>query len=159
MATLKQVIASDPELAALAAAGDYSAVAAALNTVEMTANPEPQEQTPRRIGMLDVFNAIATAAPADLAKAGAVPGWMIDRAEECMHANDRLGMGNWLVSIGAVAGLSAAAKGALSALLAQTEADPDWTATVPGAARWQSAGLTGPVIAAAVQEAVHATPD
>lgn len=151
MATLKYVITHTAALKNKS----YEQIAAWLNEQPPVDNPQAQGQTPKRLGMLDVFNAIATAAPADLAKAGAIPSWMVDRAELSMQANDRLGMANWLVSIGAVAGLSPESVAALSALLTATEPDPTWTATVPGPARWQAAGLAGPVSAADVQCAAH----
>ncbi len=123
------------------------------NAPTTIANPvKVAPQVPLRIGWLEVFQAIATAAPADMAKAGLIPSWMIDRAEQMMVANDRLGMANWLTSIGAVAGLSNEAKSALTALLAQTEADPTWSATIAGPSIFEAAGL-GYVTAAMVQAA------
>ena len=153
MTTLKQLILNTwPDLAAT---GNYPEIARLGNTPAEEPNPQPQQQTPKRVTMLEVFNAIAVAAPADLAKAGQVPDWMIERAERAMEENDRLGMGNWLVSIGAAAGLSAAAKTALGALLAETEPDPHWMPTISGPSPFGAAGFAH-VDAAAVQEALHA---
>ena len=153
MTDLKTVIEQTPELSALG--NNYPAISTWLAVAPMIDNPDPQQQTPRRITMLDVFNAIYAAAPADLAKAGSIPSWMIDRAESAMAANDRQSMANWLVSIGAVAGLSEASTAALTALLAATEPDPAWAAQVPGTPRWQALGLAAAPSAADVQAALN----
>ncbi len=140
MATLQQVIHAHPAIAALRQ--QYPLIADALNAPTKVDNSvKAAPQVPLRIGWLEVFQAIATAAPADMAKAGLIPSWMIDRAEQMMTANDRLGMANWLTSIGAVAGLSNEAKSALTALLAQTEADPTWTEKIDGPSIAAAAGL------------------
>lgn len=153
MTDLKTVIDSTPELTALGS--NYPAISAWLAYTPQVPNPQSQTQTPRRIAMLDVFTAVAGAAPADLAKAGTIPSWMIDRAEGAMASNDRTALGNWLVTIGATAALSQAATVALAALLAQTEPDPTWQATVPGTPRWQAAGLASAPTAADVQQALN----
>lgn len=153
MTDLRTVIETTPELSALGS--NYPAIAAWLAVTPMIDNPDPQVETPKRITMLDVFTAIFAAAPADLAKAGAIPSWMIDRAEGAMASNDRQSMANWLVSIGAVASLSEAATTALAALLAATEPDPAWQATVPGTPRWQALGLASAPTASDVQAALN----
>jgi hypothetical protein len=153
MTTLKQLIATNK--AALAGM-DYVAMAAYFNTAQTVENPvkEPPK-TPKRLTLNDVFGAVAAAAPNDLAKSKDIPDWMIDRAELAMNLNDRTAMANWLVSIGAAAGLSAEAKAALTALLAVTVDDPAWTATIAAPSKASAAGL-GAVTAADVQRALGA---
>jgi hypothetical protein len=149
---LKQVI----EGTAALRGKSYPEIAAYLAEQPTVANPvKAAPQVPRRITMLEVFQAVATAAPADLAKAGQIPGWLIDRAEAMMAANDRAGMANYLTTIAAVAQLGVASQQALTALLTATEPDPTWAAQIPGSPRWQAAGLAAAPTAADVQAAVH----
>ena len=155
MATLKQVIDSTAALKGLT----YPEVAAYLAEQPLVANPvKVAPLVPKRITMLDVFQAVAAANPADLAKAKDIPGWLIDRAEQMMAANDRDGMANYLTTIAATAQLSAASQQALAALLAATVADPAWSAQIPGPARWQALGLAAAPTAADVQAAAHEVP-
>ena len=149
MATLAQVIKANAPIKALGQ--NYPAIAAALNAPTTVANPVTKApKVGRSITLLDIFGTIAAAAPADLAKAGSIPDWMIDRAESAMQENDRVAMANWLVSIGATIGLSQAGKDALNALLSATVDDPNWSATVAGPSIAQAAGL-GTVTAEQVQ--------
>ena len=151
MTTLRELLTT-PALAGKT----YPEVAEYLAGHDMVANPvKAAPDVPKRITMLDVFQAVAAAAPADLAKAGAIPGWLIDRAEQMMAANDRDGMANYLTTIAATAQLSAASQQALAALLAATVADPAWSAQIPGPARWQTLGLAAAPSASDVQAAAH----
>lgn len=112
MTTLREVIAATPALAGKS----YPEIAAYLAEQPLIANPvKAAPDVPKRITMLDVFQAVAAANPADLAKAGAIPGWLIDRAEQMMEVNDRDGMANYLTTIAATAQLSAASQQALAA--------------------------------------------
>lgn len=152
MTTLKQLIAANK--GALAGM-DYTAMASALNAATVVDNPVATvPKTAKRLTLNDVFGAVASAAPADLAKSKDIPDWMIDRAELAMQQNDRTAMANWLVSIGAAAGLSDASKSALVALLALTENDPTWTAKVAGPSLASAAGL-GVITPADVQRALQ----
>lgn len=152
MATLKQAIDGTPALKNMT----YPEIAAYLAEQPMIANPvKSAPDVPKRITMLEVFQAVAAANPADLAKAGTIPGWLIDRAEKMMEANDRDGMANYLTTIAATAQLSAASQQALATLLAEKEKDPAWSAQIPGAPRWQLAGLAAAPSAADVQAAAH----
>lgn len=139
--------------AAMQALGDnYPAVAALFNERPQIENPMPQGQTPKRLVLRDAFGAIAQAAPTDLAKLAQVPGWMVDRAEAAMTANDRTAIANYLAIIGGF--LSEASRAALTTMLAATEPDPAWTATIPGDSIAMTLGL-GAVSAADVQEALN----
>lgn len=152
MSTLHDIIVSTPALAGMT----YAEIAAWLDTREMVDNPvKAAPMVPRRITMLEVFQAVAVAAPADLAKAGQIPGWLVDRAEAAMAADDRDGMANYLTTIAATAQLSAASQQALAALLASKEKDPAWSAQIPDPARWQALGLAAAPTAADVQAAAH----
>ena len=152
MTTLKQLISANK---AALVGKDYTGIASALNAATVVDNPvATAPKTPKRLTLNDVFGAVASAAPTDLAKSKDIPDWMIDRAELAMQQNDRTAMANWLVSIGAAAGLSDASKTALVALLALTEDDPTWTATVAGPSLATAAGL-GVVTAADVQRAMQ----
>jgi hypothetical protein len=151
-ATLRALITQ--HCAALAAIENYPAIADALNAPTAVANPvKGAPKVPKPLTLYDVFQAVAAAAPADLAKSKDIPDWMIDRAELAMQQEDRGAMANWLVSIGAAAGLTKAATDALAALLLLTIDDPTWTATVAGPSLAQTAGL-GVLTPAHVQAAL-----
>ena len=75
---------------------DYTGIAQRLNALTTTANPQPQGQTPKRLTLDVIFRAIAQAAPADVAKLSAIPGWIVDRAEQALAVNDRAKMQNYL---------------------------------------------------------------
>lgn len=147
---IKAEIDSNAEMQAL---GDnYPAVAALFNARPLVANPTPQGTIPKRLTLRDAFGVIAQAAPADLAAIGNVPGWIVDRVEAAMAANDRIAMGNFLAIIGTY--LSDPSKAALTAMLQTTELDPTWQATVQGDSIAMTLGL-GTVTAADVQGALN----
>ena len=97
---------------------DYAGIAQRLNAQTIEANPEAQGQTPKRLTLDVIFNTIAMAAAADVAKLKDIPGWIVDRVEGALAANDRAKMGNYLAIVGSQ--LSAASKTALTSLLAET---------------------------------------
>ncbi|TXH54645.1 MAG: hypothetical protein E6Q97_10385 [Desulfurellales bacterium] len=136
------------EYAELREASDYAGIARRLNASTTDANPEPQGQTPKRLTLDVVFQAIAEAAPADVAKLSAIPGWIVERVEQALAANDRAKMGNYLQIVGSQ--LSAASKTALTSLLAETEPDPNWVGVVSGPSVAAALGL-GVVSASDVQ--------
>lgn len=109
---------------------DYAGIAQRLNAQTIEANPEAQGQTPKRLTLDVIFNTIAMAAAADVAKLKDIPGWIVDRVEGALAANDRAKMGNYLAIVGSQ--LSAASKTALTSLLAETEPDPNWVSVVSG---------------------------
>lgn len=129
---------------------DYTGIAQRLNAPTTTANPQPQGQTPKRLTLDVIFGAIAQAAPADVAKLSAIPGWIVDRVEQALAVNDRAKMQNYLQIVGSQ--LSAASKTALTNLLAETEADPNWASVVSGPSQAAAAGLE--VVTAADVQAV-----
>ena len=147
---IRVAIDSNPAMQAL---GDnYPAVAALFNARPQVANPAQQQQVAKRLSLRDAFGAIAQAAPADLAAIGNVPGWIVDRVEAAMAANDRVATANFLAIIGTY--LSGSSKTALTAMLQATEPDPAWTATIPGDSIAMTLGVA-PVTAADVQEALN----
>lgn len=136
---------------------DYPKHAEDLNAPTVIPNPVTvAPQVPMPISMLHVFEAIKAAKPTDLAKAMAIPDWIAQDAKAAMAANDRLGMANYLETIGYGAGLAPESIAALTALLGRTIPDPTWTATVAGPSIAAAAGL-GVVTAADVQAADQLT--
>ena len=134
---------------------DYDAIAVILTAPTIIVNPQTEpEQVSKHITLNDIFGAVATVAPADLAKSALIPDWMIDRAELSMQQNDRVAMAHWLVSIGATAQLSPASNAALTALLGMTEVDPAWTATLEQPSIADNEGI-GYVTSEDVQEIAH----
>jgi hypothetical protein len=134
--------------AAMREAQDYQGIATALNRAEVVSNPEPQGNAPKRLTLAGIFAVIATTTPADVAKLSAIPGWVVERAEAAIGANDRASMANYLAIAGSQ--LSAASKTALTALLAETEPDPNWQEYTSGATVADTLGL-GVVRASDVQ--------
>ncbi len=149
--TLKTEI-NQPTYADIRESQNYPAIAAQLNARISISNPSPQQQTPKRLTLAGIFAVIATAAPADVAKLAAIPGWIVERVETALAANDRATMQNYLAIVST--GLSSASKAALQQLLAETEADPSWQATVAGQSRAEELGL-GVVTASDVQRVLN----
>lgn len=135
---LKTEITQD-EYADLRDAQDYEGIAAALNLISLVDNPVRQTNTPKRLTLGGIFSTIAATTPADVAKLALIPGWIVDRAEEAINANDRESMANYLAIAGSQ--LSAGSKAALAALLAEVEPDPSWQAYIAGQSVAQSLGL------------------
>ena len=151
MATLRQVIDTTAELAGLT----YPEVADWLNDAPPVDNPTPRGETPRHITLKRVMQILPAA---EMAKAYQLAGFVAD-VKTAIDADDREYMAV-LIGIAVAAGaVTQATAGALAAELAATEPDPDWAAQIPGAPRWQAAGLPGPVTAADVQGAIHANPE
>lgn len=151
MATLREVIEADQELRQLAAAGDYPAVAAALNAVEMVANPTPRGDVPARVTLKQLLMLVPAA---EMAKIYHLPGF-VDDLRRALDANDHEYMGALLQIALADGTITPGTAGKLQPLLTEMVPDPAWAERVPGPARWQSAGLAGPVSAADVQAALH----
>lgn len=114
---------------------DYQGIANSLNEQPPVANPQTQPQTPKRLVLSEIFAAIATATPTDVAKLSNIPGWIVDRTEAALAANDRATLSNYLAIVSSQ--LAASSKTALVALLAETEADPSYQAQVAGQSRAQ----------------------
>lgn len=120
-------------------AQDYQGIANALNLAPSIDNPTPQPDIPKRLTLSGIFAVISQAAPTDVAKLGEIAGWIVDRTEKAIEANDRLQMTNYLAICSGK--LSIASKAALQSLLAETEPDPNWSATITGQSRAQVLGL------------------
>lgn len=135
--------------AAMQALGDnYPAIAALFNARPQVTNPAQQQQVPRRLGIRDLFGAIT---PAEARALYMIPGFR-DDVQTAAEAGDRIAL-QMYVAI-AAPDLSQQSIAALTALMQATEADPAWTATVPG----DSVAMTldvAPVTAADVQEALN----
>lgn len=140
------------EYKSLRDAQDYQGIANKLNEHPLTDNPEPQQQTPKRLTLSVIFATIATATPADVAKLKDIPGWIVDRTEAALAANDRTTLNNYLAIVSSQ--LAASSKAALVALLAETEADPAWQAQAAGQSRAEVLGL-GVVMGADVQRVLQ----
>lgn len=132
-----EIMGSDYD--ALREAQNYQGIADALNQVPQIDNPTPQPNTPKRLTLSGVFATIVQATPTDVVKLKDIPGWVVDRTEEAMKANDRIQMANYLAICGGL--LASTSKAALLALLGETEPDPSWSATIAGQSRAQELGL------------------
>jgi hypothetical protein len=134
---------------AMQALGDnYPAVAALFNERPQVANPAPQQQVAKRLGIRDLFGAIT---PAEARALYMIPGYR-DDVQEAAEAGDRVAL-QMYVGI-AASDLSQQSLAALAALMQATEPDPAWTATIPGDSIAMTLGL-GVVRAADVQEALN----
>lgn len=143
---IKAEIDSNTTMQAL---GDnYPAIAALFNARPPVANPAPQQQVPKRLGIRDLFGAIT---PAEARALYMIPGFR-DDVQEAAEAGDRAAL-QMYVAI-AAPDLSQQSIAALTALMQATEADPAWTATVPGDSVAMTLGVA-PVSAADVQEALN----
>ncbi len=151
MATLKQAIQADAELRELAAAGNYPAVAEALNAAPMVDNPTPRGRVPAPVMLKQVMGLVPAA---EMAKVYRFPGF-IDDLRRALDSNDHEYLGVLLQIALADTAITQATAAQLQPLLTAQVDDPAWAAQVPGQPRWQAAGLAGPVDAAQVQAAAH----
>lgn len=127
-----------PQYSDLMKTQEYAAIAAMLNEAPAVPNPEPQADVPKRFEIGDVFEALK---PEDLAAVRAIPDWvaLVGRIESALAANDRASLQRWLALI--QGDLSAGGVATLAGLMAVTEPDPGWQATVPGVSRAAELGL------------------
>lgn len=148
--TRKDIIKAEIQSnAAMIALGDnYPAIAALFNARPQVANPAPQQQVPKRLGIRDLFGAIT---PVEARALYMIPGFR-DDVQEAAESGDRVAL-QMYVAI-AAPDLSQQSIAALTALMQATEADPAWTATVPGDSVAMTLGVA-PVTAADVQEALN----
>lgn len=149
MAILRKVIDSTPELRGLT----YPEVAAWLNEAPLVDNPvKVAPNVPRPITLKRVMQIVPAG---EMAKAYQLAGFVAD-VKTAVDANDREYMAV-LIGIAVAAGaITQATAGALQTELQGVEPDPTWAAQIAGPARWQAAGLAGPVSASDVQGALHA---
>ena len=148
--TRKQIIRAEIDSnTAMRALGDnYPAVAALFNERPQVANPAPQQQVAKRLGIRDLFGAIT---PAEARALYMIPGYR-DDVQKAAEAGDRVAL-QMYVGI-AASDLSQQSLAALAALMQATEPDPAWTATIPGDSIAMTLGIA-PVTAADVQEALN----
>lgn len=118
---------------------DYPSIAAALNERPETANPTPQGQTPKRLTLSAFFRAAATADPAGAITATATFRPLMEMTNRAVIENDRTAMQDYLSIFSSQ--LNPTGDAALAALLAETEPDPAWSATVLGDSRATTLGL------------------
>jgi hypothetical protein len=148
LAVLREEIEKDPEHLGYADLGqDYEVIAAQINGHSMIPNPAPRVDLPKRFGLLDLFAAVS---PAEALKVYEYPA-LVGHLERVLAENDRPGMAALLAVVGSL--LTEKSRAALAVMLAETEPDPAWPATVPGASRGETLGL-GIVTPALVQEAM-----
>ncbi len=115
---------------------NYPAIAALLNAVPQIPNPVPQGTIPKRFKLYDLLDKVTQAEALEVIK---LPG-LLTYLDSALGANDRTTTNKLLGYIASM--FSAATKTAVATLLAQTEADPDWKATIAGTSRAASIGLS-----------------
>lgn len=149
MATLREVIDSTPVLAGMT----YPEIAAWFDTREMVANPVKEAPTVAKPITRETI--LALIPPAEAWAIYAAAGTLKDDLFAAIDANNREWL-TYLLGVAQASGkLSAGTLAKLQGELAATVADPAWSETVPGAPRWQTAGLAAAPSAADVQAAVH----
>lgn len=151
MVTLREVIEDTPELRGLT----YPEVAAWLNAAPLVDNPAPRADVPAPVTLEQVM---AIVPDAEAAKCYRLPG-LIEDLRRAMDSNNHAWLGKLLGIALADGAITPGTAGKLQPLLTTMVPDPAYSETIPGPARWQSAGLPGPVSAADVQGALHATTD
>lgn len=134
---------------AMQAIGDnYPAIALLFNARPQVTNPAEQQQVAKRIGIRDLFAVIT---PAEARALYMIPGYR-DDVQKAAEAGDRVALQMYIAIAGS--DLSQQSIAALAALMAETEPDPTWTATIAGDSIAMTLGL-GMVTAADVQEALN----
>ena len=139
--------AADEGFAALVAAQNYPAIADALNAPAST--PNPVTEAPQ-VAQLPTLKEIYAAIP--VAEAAAIyskPGLSAD-IRNAIDSGDAEYMAMMLAIVAEMQLISAPTAQAIAALMARTQADPSWTATIAGPSLASAAGL-GTITAAAVQ--------
>lgn len=149
MATLRQVIDTTAELAGLT----YPEVADWLNDAPPVDNPTPRANVPAPVTLEQVMALVPSA---ERIKVRREPGF-IEELRVALGADNRSALAVLLEDAVTAQAITAGTAAKLQPLLTATIPDPDWAAQIPGAPRWQAAGLPGPVSAADVQGAIHAT--
>lgn len=149
MSILREVIASEPALAGMT----YPEVAAWLDRRPMVANPV--KEAPMVTKPITRENIIALIPPAEAWAIYSTAGTLKDDLFAAIDASNRAWL-TYLLGVAQASGkLSAGTLGKLQAELSATVPDPTWSETVPGAPRWQTAGLAAAPSAADVQAAMH----
>lgn len=147
---IRSELQNDPEGLEYAGLGqNYPAIADLMNQRPMVDNPVTEvPQVLKRLGIRDLFAAIT---PTEARALYMIPGFR-DDVQAAAEAGDRVALQMYV----AIAGpdLSANSIAALTALMTATEADPTWSAQIPGDSRATVLGVA-PVRATDVQEAMN----
>lgn len=146
--TLRAVIEASERLSALLAAQDYAGLAAEMNTATAVQNPEAQQDKPKRHALLELFGAVQ---PSEALAIYNVPDLKADLSRAA-DSNDTAAIAAYFQLIVGAGLLSVESQAAVAALLAETEPDPIWTATIAGPSLAAAAGL--PVVRPADVQAV-----
>lgn len=152
MATLKDVINAQADLSALAKAGNYPGVVAALETRTQVNNPVSVQPTVLKPITLKGIMALVPAA--EMVKVYGLPGFITD-LRTAIADDDREYMGVLLQIALTAQAISAGTAEKLQPMLAETVPDPTWFAKVPSAPRWQKLGLAALPTPSDVQTVVH----
>lgn len=131
IAALRNELLTDPAdlgYAALVEAQDYPALAALVNERTLTSlpNPAPQTQTPRRLTLNDLLAEVTAAEALAVMSLPNLP----ERIERAAALNDRTTLATLLGLLAGAGAISPASGQNVSLLLAQTEPDPTWTASI-----------------------------
>ncbi len=132
----------------LVTAQNYPAIAAQLNLRPLIDNPLPQQDIPKQLTLVDLFQAIT---PEEAVETFKIPG-LLDRIETVVNANDRV---NIIILFAIVKTfISQNSQNNLTDLLAETEPDPSWQAQIIGTSRAEELGIH-PVNEMQVQSALN----
>ena len=147
---IRSELQNDPEgLGYGALEQNYPAIADAMNARPMVANPITEApQVAKRLGIRDLFAAIT---PAEARALYMIPGFR-DDVQKAAEAGDRVALQMYVAIVAPE--LSQQSIAALTALMQATEADPTWSAQIPGDSRATVLGVA-PVRATDVQEALN----
>jgi hypothetical protein len=147
---IRSELQGDPEGLGYAELGsNYPAIAERMNQRPLVTNPVAEAPLVlKRLGIRDLFAAIT---PTEARALYMIPGFR-DDVQKAAEAGDRVVL-QMYVAIGAP-DLSANSIAALTALMQATEADPTWSAQIPGDSRSTVLGVA-PVRATDVQEAMN----
>ena len=119
---------------------DYPAIAAALNERPQVANPTPQGTVPHRWTLHQILATVVPLQPTAVADVVAVYGWpIINDIRAAFENDDRVGIADYFMIVSSA--FNSAAKAAAIAMLAQTELDPTWQATIADDSIATSLGL------------------
>ena len=90
------------------------------------ANPNPQQQVPKPFLVSDILGCVSTSMSKVVALAS------LPTIRDSIEANDRTACALWNNALLGGGDITQAEHDAIAAVLTATEADPTWTATVPG---------------------------
>ncbi len=134
--TLRKEIIDDPADLGYAALGqDYPAITARLNARTDVPNPARQDNIPRRLKWGEVLAVMTVDERLALYERPAIQ----QESRDAIVGADRESITDLQPILGKI--LSVETQTRLNTLLAETERDPSWTATIPGDSRATSLGL------------------